>query len=177
MPDILVCSLSRLAQTTETSGASHIVTLISAGTPVPRPAAVSADNHLNLAFNDITEAMDDMTLPGEAHVSTFLDFVGKWDQQAPLIVHCWAGVSRSTAGAFTALCALRPDVPEAAIAQAIRSRSPEATPNSLFVALADRLLAREGRMVEAVKAIGRGQNAFEGTIFALPVNHAFDEMA
>ena len=173
MPEIHVCPLSRILDVAETSGARHMVTLISAGTPVPRPASVDTDNHLTLTFNDITVAMDDMTLPGEAHVAQFLEFINRWDQDSPVIIHCWAGVSRSTAAAFAALCALRPDVPEQAIAHAIRTRSPEATPNSLFVELADDLLARDGRMVDAVRAIGRGRSAFEGTVFALGVDHDF----
>jgi hypothetical protein len=43
-----------------------------------------------------------------------------WDRAHPLVVHCYAGVSRSTASAFIAACALAPHRDEAAIAQAIR---------------------------------------------------------
>ncbi len=173
MPEIHVCPLSKLLQTAADSGARHVVTLISEGTPVPRPSTVAAENHLTLSFHDITEAMDDMTLPGEAHVAQFLEFFHNWDRRAPVIVHCWAGVSRSTAGALAALCALRPEVPEHVIAEVIRRKSPEATPNRRFVELADHLLSRNGRMVDAVKAIGRGQSAFEGTVFALGVDDEF----
>jgi len=170
MPSIYVCPLAHLAATVETSGARHIATLINAGTNVPRPASVPAENHLFLGFNDISVEMDGMILPAEEHIARFVDFVEAWDRSAPMVVHCWAGISRSTAGAFTAICALRPDMPEETIARRIRARSPQATPNSRIVALADRYLKRDGRMVAAVEGIGRGANAFEGNVFSLRID-------
>ena len=91
----------------------------------------------------------------------------RWDRAAPIVVHCFAGISRSTAAAFSALCAARPDLDEEEIALRLRARSPEATPNARIVALADEILGRSGRMVRAVEKIGRGAEAFEGTVFAL----------
>jgi predicted protein tyrosine phosphatase len=49
----------------------------------------------------------------------------------------------------------------------LRAASPHATPNRLIVRLADDLLGRKGRMVEAVTAIGRGADAWEGRVFTL----------
>src|SRR5262249_38174958 len=77
----------------------------------------------------------------------------------PLVVHCYAGISRSTAGAYVAACALNPRRDELAIARQLRRASATATPNSRFVALADRMLCREGRMVAAIDAIGPGTMA------------------
>lgn len=170
MTAVYVCPLSRLDQTVEQSGASHIATLINQDTPVRRPDSIAADNHLFLGFNDISTPMDGMVLPGSEHMDAYLEFVQRWDRQSPLVVHCWAGVSRSTAGAFTALCLLRPDLPETEVAARLRQRSPEATPNARLVALADARLQRGGRMIAAVEAIGRGVNAFEGTVFSLAID-------
>lgn len=170
MSAIYVCPLSKLADTVEQSGAGRIVTLINAATKVDRPSAIAPDDHLFLGFHDIVEPMDGMLPPGEEHVQEFLRFVGDWRQDAPMVVHCFAGVSRSTAGAFTALCALRPDLNENLIAERIRARSPQATPNSRLVALADDILGRQGRMVDAVAAIGRGTFAYEGSVFSIAVD-------
>ncbi len=170
MPAVYVCPLSRLEQTVTQSGASHIATLINQDTPVKRPPSVAEENHLLLGFNDISTPMDGMTLPGAEHMDAYLDFVRRWDRKLPLVVHCWAGVSRSTAGAFTALCLLRPDLPETEIAARLRRGSPEATPNARLIALADARLERNGRMIAAVQEIGRGINAFEGTIFSLAID-------
>lgn len=164
---IHVCSLARLAATVETTGARHIVTLINAETPVPRPPAVAPENHLFLGMHDIPHALDGYTAPCEAHVDALLDFVTAWDRTAPMVVHCFAGISRSTAAAFVAACALNPHRDEARIAADIRRMSPTATPNPLIVALADRRLGRRGRMVSAIGAIGRGIDAYEGHPFRL----------
>jgi predicted protein tyrosine phosphatase len=165
-----VCSLSRLHETVERTGASHLVTLVSANTPVERPGRISPDNHLYLGFNDIVAPMEGMTPPGEAHVLELLRFVEAWDARSPMVIHCWAGISRSTAGAYIATCARSPGRDENEIAKALRAASPSATPNARLVAIADTLLSRDGRMIEAIRSIGRGADAFEGTPFALALN-------
>ena len=167
MSAIYVCPLSRLDATVAEAGAEHVVTLISGDTPVERPTSVAADNQLFLSMHDISDPADGMVLPSREHVSELLDFVGRWEQQAPVVIHCFAGISRSTAAAFTTLCAMRPNADELEIAQRIRSRSPEATPNARIVQVADEILGRNGRMVSAVAQIGRGAFAYEGTVFAL----------
>ncbi|WP_094462270.1 tyrosine phosphatase family protein [Pannonibacter phragmitetus] len=166
---LYVSSLSRLKETVERTGATRMVSLINAGTPVERPQAIAADNHLFLGFNDIVDPVEGLVPPGEAHVSSLLDFVQDWDKSAPLVIHCWAGISRSTAGAFITACALTPDADEAELASVLRARAPSATPNARLVAIADRMLARDGRMIEAIRAIGRGADAFEGTPFEMPL--------
>ncbi|MGD8355534.1 MAG: tyrosine protein phosphatase, partial [Methyloceanibacter sp.] len=90
----------------------------------------------------------------------------------PLLIHCWAGISRSTAGAFVVLCALNPHADEHSLARALRRASPTAYPNRRIVALADIVLGRNGRMSAAVDHIGRGLLAEEGKVFSLPARHA-----
>jgi predicted protein tyrosine phosphatase len=84
-------------------------------------------------------------------------------------MHCYAGISRSTAGAYVAACLLNPQREEHAIAQELRRASPTATPNPRIVALADRALGRDGRMSAAIDRIGRGVMAYEGDPFRLDV--------
>lgn len=167
MPRIHVCSLPRVEETVRQTGARSLVTLIDKDTPVARPALIAADNHLYVGISDIVEHIDGHVLPHETHVDTFLSFVRRWDRRAPIVIHCYAGVSRSTAAAFIAACALAPEHPEQIFAARIRQASPTATPNARLVALADTRLGRGGRMVAAVEAIGRGVDCFEGVPFAL----------
>jgi predicted protein tyrosine phosphatase len=166
---ITVCSLARLGETVERTRARHLVTLISGGTQVARPASILAENHLFLTFNDITAPADGLTPPGEAHVRELIGFVRRWDLSGPMVIHCFAGISRSTAAAYIAACALQPDMDEDALALELRSSSPSATPNARLVALADGLLGRNGRMSAAIKGIGRGADAYEGTPFTFTV--------
>lgn len=169
MPAIHVCSLARIASVVEETDASHLVTLITEGTEVARPLAILPDRHLFLAMHDIVEPQEGMVPPNEKHVANYLDFVERWDRSQPMVVHCFAGISRSTAAAFIGACAINPRLDEAEIAAEIRANSPTATPNARLVAIADRLMGRGGRMSEAVAAIGRGSFAYEGVPFALHV--------
>ncbi len=167
---IHVCSLARLHDTVEEIGASHVVTLLRDVDLIVRPRSIEPDNHLIVSVDDITCPMEGYTHPCEEHLRELLDFVQEWDRSAPLVVHCYAGISRSTAAAFSAACALNPEREEAAIAQALRRASPTATPNALIVSHADRLLGREGRMIAAIETIGRGRTASEGEPFRLDVS-------
>jgi len=169
MSKVFVCPLSLVSATVAGSGARHLVSLINDDTPVVRPVAVPPENHLFLGINDIIEPAEGMILPALEHVQTLVDFVDRWDRERPLVVHCYAGISRSTAAAFIALCAVNPERDEAAIALQMRKASPSATPNSRIVGFGDQLLRRNGRMIEAVKAIGRGEMAVEGMPFAIPI--------
>src|ERR1700759_3155754 len=140
-------SLARLHATVEQTGARHVVTLLGADDHVDRPSSVPAGNHLFLRMHDISEPLDGHIAPDAAHVATLVEFVRGWDRAAPLVVHCWAGISRSTAAAFVTVCALKPERDEREIAWAIRRASPTATPNIRIVRFADALLGRDGRMV------------------------------
>lgn len=169
MPFVHVCPLAHVSATVLSAEASHLISLINEDTPVQRPESIAAENHLFLGINDITEPMDGMILPDEEHVRELIDFVRTWDGSRPLVVHCYAGISRSTAAAFIALCVARPNRDERAIARSLRKAASFATPNARLVALADDILRRKGRMVAAISEIGRGELAFEGEPFALAI--------
>ncbi len=164
---IHVCSLSRLHRTVDETGARHIVTLLKDTDLVKRPDHIAADDHLILGMDDISTPMDGYVAPADEHVTRLLAFVRGWNRAAPLVVHCYAGISRSTAGAFVTACALNPDRDELAIARELRRASATASPNRRIVSLADRLLGRDGRMIAAIETIGVGTAAIEGTPFRL----------
>lgn len=164
---IHVCSLARLPATLEETRAQHVVTLLKQIDLVARPLPIPAQNHLHIGVDDIAEPIDGQIHPAEEHIVRLIDFVQGWDRSAPLVVHCYAGISRSTAAAFITACALRPKRDEVSIARAIRSASPTAWPNRLLVALADGHLGRGGRMIAALDHIGPGVFATEGVPFRL----------
>jgi predicted protein tyrosine phosphatase len=164
---IHVCSLARLHETVEGIGARHIISLVAQDDRVQRPACVSVENHLWLRVHDISAPMDGYVHPDTEHIERLLSFVRGWDQSTPMVVHCYAGISRSTAAAYVSVCALSPGRDELAIAQALRLASPTALPNIRIVTLADGLLGRDGRMISAIEAIGRGEPAAEGEPFRL----------
>ena len=152
---IHVCSLARLHETVDGTGARHVVTLLGDEANVQRPASVPPENHLWLRMHDIAAPADGYITPEVEHIERLLAFVRGWDRTTPMVVHCFAGISRSTAAAFVAVCALNPQRREHDIAWSLRRASPTALPNSRIVQFADRALARDGRMLAAIEAIGR----------------------
>ena len=167
MPTLHAGPLSRLPETLAATGARYLVTFASPGMPIDRPPGIDPHRHLVIGISDIVEARDGHVLADAAHVARFLEFVRDWPRDAPLLIHCYAGISRSTAAIYAAACALAPDRDEGALARALRRAAPSATPNRRIVALADTLLDRGGRMEAGIAAIGRGTEAFEGTPFRL----------
>ncbi len=167
MPRLHVCSLARIGDTVARTGARSLVTLLSPGTAVARPATIAPDRHLYIPVSDIVAPAPGQVLPDAPHLEDLIGFIHAWDRLAPMVIHCYAGVSRSTAAAYIAACALAPKRDEFAIARAMRAASPTATPNPRLVALGDEALGCRGRMNKAIAEIGRGADCFEGTPFAL----------
>ena len=167
MPRLHVCSLSLIRETVAKTGARSLVTLLSPGTAVERPIQIKPARHLYLAVSDIVAPTLGQVLPDTTHLEDLLGFVHAWDRAEAMVIHCFAGVSRSTAAAYIAACALGSTRDEFTIAKAMRAASPTASPNPRLVALADNALGRRGRMNEAIAIIGRGEECFEGKPFTL----------
>lgn len=164
---LYICPLSQLYSAIDRHSPSHLVTLLDPHSMIDTPQALDKARHLRLHLNDITTPREGLTLPAEAHIQEFLTFLDGWDRKAPMLIHCWAGISRSTAAAFIALCHLN-EGEESRAARLLRDRARHAQPNRLLVALADRLMSREGRMIAAVDEIGPGVFDREGALFSLP---------
>ena len=166
---IVVCPLHAVETQIEAHQASHVVSLLGPEHMINTPLRIDRDKHLQLTLHDIAMPIEGHISPGETHVRQLIHFLQGWDRARPMIIHCWAGISRSTASAYTAQCLFHPERSEAELAQELRAASPIATPNPMIVAAADALLERKGRMSEAIDAIGRGQSAWEGNVFTLDV--------
>jgi predicted protein tyrosine phosphatase len=167
---IVVCSLARLPAIVKQHQARHVVSLLADRDKVFCPEGVERNNHLWLGMDDIASEIEGMTPPGEQHVERLIEFLDRWDRKSPLVVHCFAGISRSSAAAFIAACATHPKKDEAVFARRIRTASSTASPNPRLVALADRYLGRNGRMVEAIAEIGTGQMAYEAEPYVLALD-------
>lgn len=167
---IHVCSLAALPETVRLTGASHVLTIMANVEQVQRPSSILPANHLKVWVDDITEEFEGFVAPNDGHIEQVLTFVRGWDRNAPLVVHCYAGISRSTASAFAAACALNPQRDELTIARQIRAASPIASPNRLLVSLADKALGRQGRMLRALDEIGPGTMTVEGRPFRIDLD-------
>lgn len=164
MSRILVTPLSAVANVIRSHRPSHVVTLLSPEHMIETPEGFSADRHLRLGVNDIVDAEAGDNPPALSHIESLLDFSRRWSGEDPLLVHCWAGVSRSMAATYAILCDRLGPGSEVRAARAMRERAPHAYPNALLVRYADAVLNRQGRMVDAVKAIGAGTIVTEGSV-------------
>ena len=162
---IIVCGLHAAQIQIDLHKAKSVIGIL--GPETPHPEYDNIENHLKLTFNDINVETPGLITPHEQDARRLISFVESWNQKQPLLIHCWAGISRSTASAFAALCMLRPKVDELEIAQELRKASPSATPNRLITKQVDHILGRQGRMLAAIEDIGRGANAYEGAPFTL----------
>ena len=138
----------------------------------PTPLFMADGHHLRLRFHDIVLEADEaraanLVPPGEPDVARLIEVADLWDGAGSLVVHCFAGVSRSTAAALVILARRNPRR-EDELARLLRARAPHAQPNRRMVAIADRLLEADGRLVAAVGAMGPGRYEGHAPLVALP---------
>lgn len=164
---IYICPLVRLEETVQETGARYVITAINPWSVPETPASVLDENHLRLVMNDIETPHDGLVHPEAHHIQQLLDFAKRWNKDGPLVVHCLAGISRSSASAFIVACALNPDASENTIARSLRKASSIAQPNRLLIELADQLLERNGRMIAAIESMSPAGGAIESNIYSI----------
>jgi len=151
---LTICGLEEL-DAHSAAGVSHILSILDPGWP--EPAAFSAfDPHLRttLYFHDAIEPGPHIVLPAKADVETILAFGRDVGQDLRhLLIHCHAGISRSTAAMAMILAQAFPDESEGAIVERLFAIRPQAWPNSRMIGFADEILGRDGRFMAAVTGI------------------------
>jgi len=140
------------------AGVTHVLSILAPEMDDP-PAfdAFAPHRRLTLRFHDIIEPLPDRLAPARADVERLLAF-GRELGDAPgahLLIHCQAGVSRSTAAAALILIQARPDCPAREALEAVSQIRPRAWPNLRILEFGDQLLGRNGEIVAAVAAIYR----------------------
>lgn len=168
---ILVCPMSRVESVLARRTPERVISLLDPDFPSPYTGPAYAGRHLRLDFHDVEVATWEENPPSAQDIRKLLDFVDGWKRDAPLLIHCRAGVSRSPAAAFVAACALNPDASEAEIALTLRAVAPFARPNAALVRLADVELSRQGRMclaLDALRAVEARRASGEAALFELP---------
>ncbi len=155
---IIVCPLSRAPELARDRQPSRVVSLLDPASAFPLLEGYGQDRHLCVAVHDINAEAEGLNACDAARMHAILAFVGEWRREAPILIHCYAGISRSTATAYITACLHNPGIDERDIAFALREASPSAWPNRRFVALADAQLGRGGAMSRAIEEIGAGHN-------------------
>ena len=169
MPRLLVSPLSALDDALANHRPSHLVSLLSPPHMIATPEGFDTGRHLKLGINDISDPAAGEHPPGREHIDRLIAFARDWDGKQPFLIHCWAGISRSMASAYTILCDRLGHNREIEIALAMRRRAPHASPNTLLVRHADEALGRGGRMVAALSVMGEPLSVVEGVTTAFPL--------
>lgn len=134
---------------------SHVVSILDPG--ISEPAAFADyDRHrrLELRFHDIIDAVPGWVAPQREDVETLLAFgrtLGDDPAEAHLLVHCHAGVSRSTAAAVLLWAQACPERPAEAVLAAMAGLRPQAWPNLRLIEFGDALLGRGGDLIAATR--------------------------
>jgi predicted protein tyrosine phosphatase len=150
---IYICSLAEMPEHVRSLQPSHLVSLLGSAEQPPTPDGFATERHHRVEVNDISLPMDGYVLPQDDHIAGLIRFLDGWDAGAPLLVHCFAGISRSTAAALIALT-FRHDGREEEAALSLRRAAPHAQPNRRMIELADTRLGRDGRLIAALGAMG-----------------------
>ena len=135
---------------------THVLSILDPDWPELESVWAFEPHHrLTLRFNDAIEPSEELTLPTRDDVEAILEFGRNLNPSASesdiphLLVHCHAGVSRSTAAVAMLLAQANPHLDEDEVFVRLIMLRSKAWPNSLMVAFADELLGREGRLTEA----------------------------
>ncbi len=158
--DITICGIEELAGHC-TLGATHVLSILDPDHPVPEAFGTYGEHEkLELRFHDIVAPQPGMIAPGRADVEAVLrlgrDMMA--DRVRPnLLVHCHAGISRSTASMALILAQAMPDTAAADILAIVHGIREKAWPNLLIVEIGDEILGRGGRLAAATSALHRRQ--------------------
>jgi predicted protein tyrosine phosphatase len=158
---ITVCGLEELADHCET-GATHVLSILDPDYPVPEAFGRFGEHEkLELRFHDVIEDDPGMEPPREGDVVRLLafgrDLMAEPPNDAHLLVHCHAGISRSTASMALILAQGLPAVSAHEIMREIVRIRPKAWPNLRIVEMGDAMLGRNGEIVAAVAEVYRLQ--------------------
>ena len=151
---VTICGIGELGLHCE-AGVTHVLSLLDPGSPEPEAFGIfDPHRRLELRFHDVIDADPGCVPPERPDVEQLLSFGRDLANAkgAHILVHCHAGVSRSTAAATLILVQARPDRPAEEALQTVVRRRPRAWPNLRILELGDALLGRRGEIVVAARA-------------------------
>ena len=158
---ITVCGIEELAGHGST-GASHVLSILDPDHPVPEAfGAFGEHRKLEVRFHDIIDETPGLLPPQPEHVERVLalgrDLLAEPASTAHLLVHCHAGISRSTACMALILAQALPEQPSDTVLGLVHGLREKAWPNLRLIEIGDAMLGRRGTLVAATHALHRLQ--------------------
>jgi len=152
---LTVCGIEELTGHAE-AGVSHVLSILDPDWPVPEAFGAFGEHaKLELRFHDVIEVSAGTIAPQEHDVAAILAFGRDLEAEAAsrLLVHCHAGISRSTASMALILAQARPELSAEAILQGILGIREKAWPNLRILEMGDAMLGRDGTLPAAAAAL------------------------
>jgi predicted protein tyrosine phosphatase len=159
---ISVCGIQELTGHCET-GVSHVLSILDPDWPTPEVFGAFGEHaRLEVRFHDVIDANDaDVMAPQREHVADILAFGRRLSEESAVnthfLVHCHAGVSRSTASMALILAQALPHISADHIFEEVLRIRPQAWPNLRILEFGDAELDRHGELVNAAIRIYRAQ--------------------
>ena len=153
---LTICGLNELGSFQD-AAVTHVLSILDPGHPDPADfSSYAPHKRLTLRFDDIIDPAPGMLPPEREHIEQLLAFgeglaTAGSDPLSHLLVHCHAGISRSTASMTILLAKAWPAREADALFAHVREIRPQAWPNSLMISLADDLLGRNGELNDALR--------------------------
>jgi predicted protein tyrosine phosphatase len=150
---LTICGIDELACHCA-AGVTHVLSILDPDSPEPEPLSIfEVHRRLRLRFHDVIESQPGWIAPERWDVELLLTFARDLGASGThLLIHCHAGVSRSTAAATLVLAQRRPEqLAEEVLTEVVRLR-PRAWPNLRILELGDDILGRNGEIVAAARA-------------------------
>jgi predicted protein tyrosine phosphatase len=149
---VFVCQRSAVARKTSQIGATHVLSLLDPGKRPFLHPATNRNNWLLLHFEDNLDEHE-LNSPTRQDVAKILEWGQTLPEDAVVLVHCEAGVSRSTAAALALLVQHHGnDRIDDCIRMLLEVR-PHACPNPLITLWADQQLGCNGILHQAAEAV------------------------
>jgi len=157
LPDLTICGLDELGDHSARA-VTHVLSILDPNWPEPEAFFAYDPHHrTEMHFSDAIEPGPAIVLPQAHHVEEILAFGANFQRdlaargEGHLLIHCHAGISRSTAAMTTLLVQADPEATEERIFERLVAIRPKAWPNSRMIGFADDLLGLGGRLTEALR--------------------------
>ncbi|MEA2754948.1 MAG: hypothetical protein QOJ54_1237 [Aliidongia sp.] len=138
------------------AGITHVLSILDPGHPALEAFGAYGEHaRLELRFHDAIDQRPEEDMPQPHHVDAILAFgraMMAESGEKRLLVHCHAGVSRSTASTILLLAQAAPERPAEAIMAEVARHREKAWPNLRMIEIGDALLGRNGSLIRAVRA-------------------------
>ena len=152
-PSIQICSLGT-AREVDHSTYDGVITIEDSLVDEPLRVNKADCTQLVLCFDDITSPKHDWVLPNKKHIKSALNFADEL-RGGSLLIHCHAGISRSSAVALAIIAKGLGAGREKQAFIELEKVNPGSAPNALVVRFTDEILERGGALYKMAKSMVR----------------------